>query len=197
VSTAKPPSAYYERHLPHWQPEHTALFITWRLHGSLPGGWTGSYPRAQKQLSEKRTKISPGVQFRAADARLDRATSGPLWLKDPRVAECVEESILFAESDLQLYRLDAWVVMANHVHLLIKPAAALGRITKTLKGFTARKANALLGRTGRPFWQDESFDHWVRDDVEFARVVSYIERNPVMAGLVRYPKDWPWSSAHR
>ena len=68
---------------------------------------------------------------------------------------------------------------------------------KSLKGFTARKANVILGRTGQPFWQDESFDHWVRDEVEFARVVSYIERNPVTAGLVKDPGDWRWSSARR
>jgi putative transposase len=87
--------------------------------------------------------------------------------------------------------------MANHVHLLITPHAALARITKSLQGFTARKANAILGRTGKFFWQDESFDHWLRNEAEFARIISYIERNPVTAGLVKRPEDWPWSSASR
>jgi putative transposase len=191
MQNSKPPAGYYERHLPHWQPEHRALFLTWRLHGSLPGGWTGSFLGKQKQSEG----MTAGEKFRLADSRLDKTTSGPLWLNDPRVARCVAEAIWYGERELALYRLEAWVVMANHVHLLIAPHAALARITKNLKGFTARKANAILGRTGKPFWQDESFDHWVRNDVEFGRVVSYIERNPVTARLVERPEDWLWSSA--
>ena len=53
-----------------------------------------------------------------------------------------------------------------------------------LKGYTAREANRLLGRTGQPFWQGESYDHWVRDETEFIRIIAYIENNPVKAGLV-------------
>ena len=193
MQNSKSAAAYYERHLPHWQPEHRALFLTWRLHGSLPGGWTGSFLGEQTQSAG----MTAGEQFRLADSRLDRTTSGPLWLRDPSVARCIAEAIWHGERELALYRLEAWVVMANHVHLLITPHAALARITKSLKGFTARKANAILGRTGKSFWQDESFDHWVRHGAEFARIVSYIERNPVTAGLVQRPEDWPWSSASR
>ena len=53
----------------------------------------------------------------------------------------------------------------------------------------------MLGLTGRPFWQDESFDRLVRNDAEFERIVDYIERNPVMAGLAATPEEYPWSSA--
>jgi len=56
-------------------------------------------------------------------------------------------------------------------------------------------ANAVLGRAGRPFWQDESYDHWVRNAAEFESIRQYIEYNPVMAGLVERPDDWMWSSA--
>ncbi|MDQ3667994.1 MAG: transposase [Acidobacteriota bacterium] len=96
-----------------------------------------------------------------------------------------------------LYTLWAYVVMANHVHVFLKPKgdATIDRITKQLKGFTAREANLFLGRTGQKFWQDESFDHWSRDKDEFSRIVKYIENNPVKAGLVKRPEDWPWSSA--
>jgi putative transposase len=85
--------------------------------------------------------------------------------------------------------------MANHVHLLITPKVAIERITKGIKGVSSRKANLILGRTGTIFWQQESFDHWVRNESEMQRVHSYIERNPVSAGLVKTPSDWPWSSA--
>lgn len=85
--------------------------------------------------------------------------------------------------------------MANHVHLLLTPKVELRRITRSLKGVTARQANQTLHRAGKPFWQDESFDHWVRNEVEFVQIRRYIEQNPVTAGLVERPEDWRWSSA--
>jgi len=130
------------------------------------------------------------------DAMLDAAGSGPVWLRVPDIADEVARAILFAEGDLQLYRRLAWVVMTNHVHLLIEPLAPLARITKTLKGFTARKCNLLLGRRNVPFWQEESYDHWARNEGEVQRITAYIEGNPVTAGLVAKPEDWRWSSAN-
>jgi REP element-mobilizing transposase RayT len=64
-----------------------------------------------------------------------------------------------------------------------------------LKGATAREANRILGRTGETFWQAESYDHWVRDNSESERIVTYIENNPIKAGLVERPEEYPWSSA--
>ena len=66
---------------------------------------------------------------------------------------------------------------------------------KSLKGASAREVNRLLGRTGEPFWQKESYDHWVRDSAEFERIRRYIEGNPVKAGLVARAEDYAWSSA--
>ena len=85
--------------------------------------------------------------------------------------------------------------MANHVHLLILPKIDPSQLLKSLKGATAREANRLLGRTGEPFWQKESYDRWVRNQAEFSRIRAYIEHNPVKAGLVRTPEEYPWSSA--
>jgi len=181
-------SAYYERRLPHWQPEGAALFVTWRLHGSLPAGWVPPAP-------ETAQKLEPGKAFVAVDRCLDKATSGPLWLKDPHIARLVVDSLHYGEIELKLYDLRAWVVMANHVHVLWQPHGELYRITTALKTYTAREANLILGRTGKPFWQEESYDHWVRDKDEAERIVRYIEWNPVKAGLVERVEDWPWSSA--
>jgi hypothetical protein len=66
---------------------------------------------------------------------------------------------------------------------------------KSLKGYTAHEVNRLLGRTGVPFWQRESYDHWVRDQPEWQKIVAYIENNPVKAGLVSRAEDYRWSSA--
>jgi hypothetical protein len=54
----------------------------------------------------------------------------------------------------------------------------------------------LLGRTGEPFWQAECYDHWVRDEEEFASIRFYIEQNPVKASLVTEAARFPWSSAY-
>jgi REP element-mobilizing transposase RayT len=91
----------------------------------------------------------------------------------------------------------AFVVMSNHVHLLIETIEPLQKITRLLKGYTARCANQYLARTGQAFWQDVSFDHWVRNSAELERIIHYIENNPVKAGLVKKPEDWAWSSAAR
>ena len=154
---------YYERHLPHWQPEGAALFVTWRLHGSLPRG------------------VEP-LRVR--------------WIRDERVAQCVAAALHFGEKQLGLYDLRAWVLMVNHVHILIYPAAILSRITNAIKNFAARQANAILDRTGQPFWQEESYDHWVRSPEELEGIVRYIEANPLAADLVRRIEDWRWSSAY-
>jgi putative transposase len=129
------------------------------------------------------------------DRELDRAATGPRWLLDQRVAHCVADALRYGEIKLGLYELRAWVLMANHVHILIYPKATLSRITKSIKNFSARYANVILGRTGQPFWQDESYDHWVRCPVELEKIVLYIEGNPVAAGLVERVEDWRWSSA--
>jgi putative transposase len=85
--------------------------------------------------------------------------------------------------------------MPNHVHVLIQPKIPPSRLLQSLKGATARECNRLLGRIGEPFWQGESYDHWVRNDDELARISRYIERNPVKANLATTPQDWPYCSA--
>ena len=137
-----------------------------------------------------------GRKFRRMDAELDRGASGPVWLRDARIAGHVEGAILRGEK-LGHYKLDAYVVMPNHAHVLLEPQVPLARITGGIKGVSARDANVTLRRVGKRFWEDESFDHWVRNEAEFERIRSYIERNPVSAGLVERAEDWPWSSARR
>jgi REP element-mobilizing transposase RayT len=114
---------------------------------------------------------------------------GPTWLSDPRICAMIVQTLRFGEP--KLYDLQAWVIMPNHIHLLLNPNVPLPTITCWLKGRTARKANRILCRTGKPFWQDECFDHWVRTEEERQCLIEYIETNPTKAGLVQ----WPWSSA--
>lgn len=180
---------FYRRNLPHWfMPEHS-VFLTWRLYGSLPASYFADLREQQS--------ISDGEKFRHAENLLDHPRSGPVWLEDPRIAECIVEEIRRGSSELGHYDLFSFVVMANHAHALIRPKTQVCLLTKTLKGRTARTANKILDRQGLPFWQDESFDHWVRSNDQFVRIKNYIEQNPVKAGLVKRAEDWPWSSAYR
>ncbi|MBC7930809.1 MAG: transposase [Rubrivivax sp.] len=197
--------------MPHWQPEGAAFFVTWRLYGSLPPAALERIEATRRLLaredlggrvsvSERRVRQAKKL-FAVVDEMLDSADGGPLWLRQESIAALVEHAIL--ERYRKLYSLWAYVLMANHVHVLLRPKLAdaspgrvpLAEITKYLKGYTAREANSILSRTGQPFWQSESFDHWARDADEFHRIVSYVENNPVKAGLVSRPEDWMWSSA--
>jgi putative transposase len=78
---------------------------------------------------------------------------------------------------------------------MVKPRVEISKTMQSLKRFTARQCNLILGLTGQPFWQDESHDRLVRNDTEFQRIVRYIEMNPVRAGLAAIPEEFPWSSA--
>lgn len=130
------------------------------------------------------------------DRYLDQARCGPTWLLKEEIAQLVLDSLHYAERSLQFYDLHAWVIMSNHIHLRVSPKAPPARFLQSVKGYTAREANRLLRRTGQPFWQSESFDHWIRDEAESKRVQSYIEQNPVRAGLVNRPELYRWSSAY-
>jgi len=200
---------FYRRKLPHWLPEVSAeafVFITWRLAGSV--SWGGRFclpggPGAFAWQADSGAGVSacqPGSptfrqSFLSLERETDKAAFGPVWLRHPQVATMVAQTLHHGESEMDFYRLRAWVIMPNHVHLVMLPKRPLPVIMRWLKGSTARKADLILGRTGEIFWQDESFDHIVRDEAELDWLVHYVERNPVTAALISNPAAWPWSSA--
>ena len=199
--------SFYRRNLPHWQPEGAALFITWRLRGSLPRvnpSETGrlvaqtfaSVQNVRDLVAGPSSESLAKSNFSEFDSALDKVTTGPLWLKNPRVAQSVVETIQKGETQLGCFLLSALVIMPNHVHILIHPHVSVAHITKGIKGASARAANKILRRAGKPFWQDESFDHWIRTQGEYEGIQAYIEQNPVQAGLVKCADEWPWSSAN-
>jgi putative transposase len=118
-----------------------------------------------------------------------------LYLRRPEISILVVEAIHYRDRVSKEFDLHSFVVMANHVHLLMTPRVDVSKVMQSLKRFTARECNKMLGLTGQPFWQDESYDRLVRDQTEFRRIVRYIEMNPVNAGLVTMPEEFPWSSA--
>ena len=175
---------YHKRHLPHYYPPEATLFLTRRLFGSLAG------------LREPETSVQDaGRVFAQSDHMLDIAGDGPLWLRDPRIAAVVADALEQGESEYRLYQRFAWVIMPNHVHVVMRPLRPLPAVMRWIKGSTAHSANLLLKRTGQPFWQYETYDHVIRNSDELNRVIRYVERNPVRAGLAITIEDWPWSSA--
>src|SRR5215472_12623005 len=102
---------YWERRLPHWIPEQTPIFATWRLAGTLPLGLAiSSQAHAQSWMNR--------------DAQLDNAESGPRWLAQPAVARIVARALHYGDAARNWYRLHAWVLMPNHVHVVITPQHA-------------------------------------------------------------------------
>src|ERR1700690_2128300 len=129
---------YYGRNLPHWLPEGRSLFLTWRLHGSLP----------QIVLEElhKNDKLEGGKKFLRFDQELDGADFGPLWLRDSHVAGLVVSAIQGVARN-GLCAVHAYTVMPNRVHMLLDPKVELKQITRAIKGGSARACNELLYRT--------------------------------------------------
>src|ERR1700678_4478426 len=124
-----------QRRLPHIYPDNCWLFLTWHLHGSLPAS---HFPPARK--------VSDGEAFAWVDRYLDGACAGrtnadigPMHLRGEAIATLVIESLFRGES-LRHYQLGPWVIMANHVHVLVLPSIAPSLLLKSLKGATAREA---------------------------------------------------------
>lgn len=177
----------------------------WRLELALSPGSADVSPASFKQYSSATRRRDGGApkceaerkaatEFRRRVEDYLDAGHGECFLRQSEIARMIESALL--HFDRQRYRLLAWCVMPNHVHALIETTEGwpMDGILHSWKSFTSHEANKTLGRQGE-FWQREYLDRYVRNAEHFEKVVSYIEENPVKAGLVRIRTDWPWSSA--
>jgi len=208
-------TVFYRRNLPHIHPSGAIFFVTFRLAGSLP---VEVIERLRKEFREEQQRLSDRFSgatlqrerykvqkkfFGRYDEWLDQMAHGPLWLRQADIAQMIMDEI--RRLDGSNYDLLACCIMPNHVHLLLDMArlsdedhdktghpSVLSQALHLLKGRTARYANQKLGRSGK-FWQDESYDHFVRDEAELERILWYILNNPVKAGLVSNWNDWPYT----
>jgi type I restriction enzyme R subunit/putative DNA methylase len=189
-------------YLPHVKREGAAYFVTFRLADSLPQEVLREFKRRQAERlralaadakPEAREEIDREFR-RQVERYLDRG-AGECHLRRPEIARVTVEALLY--SNERQYLLDEWVVMPNHVHLILWPMPnhTLSEILRDRKRRIAREANLVLGRTGENFWQHESYDHWIRKEEEKTRIRRYIRNNPVIAKLCRSAEEWPWSSA--
>jgi DNA polymerase-3 subunit alpha len=203
------PAGIRWRNLPHWQQEGVTYFVTFRLADSLPQSVSGKWRLEREQAlraleqppelsatnsGQKTPEAEPAEVARRGqmeeitktfrerlEAFLDEGR-GECWLKNPAVAEVVEQAL--RHFDGERYVLGSYVIMPNHVHVLVRPLMnhALSEILHSWKSFTAKEANKILQRSGE-FWQDESFDHIVRNEHALENFAAYIEANPRYAGL--------------
>ena len=120
-------------------------------------------------------------EFTAAFHTLRDCGHGECLLARADCAEIVAEHLVAGHD--RAYRLDAWVIMPNHIHALIEPGkgTTLGQILKSWKGSSAREINVLLARQGT-LWQREPFDHIVRSGEQMEHFRRYIAQNPMKAG---------------
>jgi REP element-mobilizing transposase RayT len=177
-------------YLPHFDAAGVHQAITYRLADSLP---REALERIERELAEQPEDCRVTERRRRIETWLDRGV-GSCRLRDSRIAALVRDNWL--RFDGVQYDLCAWVVMPNHVHVLIREHAGfpLPQVINAWKSYTAHAANRQLGATGA-FWQADYWDRFIRDEGHYLRIVAYIHDNPVSAGLVARREDWPWSSA--
>ncbi|MDO8754435.1 MAG: hypothetical protein Q7J80_11115 [Anaerolineales bacterium] len=210
-------SNFYRRKLPHWHPEGQMFFITFRLANSLPAHLIQELKDEHERERQKIHVQFSGIQQRDELYKLDKKYFGifdtwldrcveesPRWLGQEAVARIVADEI--HALDGERYHLIAYSIMSNHTHLVIDTAEhnvkpthvgvtapyPLADTLKRLKGRTARYSNLALGRNGS-FWHHESYDHVIRNQEEYDRIVWYTLNNPVKAGLVEKWEDWKFT----
>ncbi len=185
------PVRIYERNLPHWRQEGVTYFTTFRLADSLPEErlrelaalrmqWEQQHPPPRSEVDWKQLSRTT---LEHVERWLD-AGSGSCVLREARAAEIVAKKLQFYAD--KKYELGAYVIMPNHVHLLVRPFSdehdPLESLEHGWKLFSAREINALRETSG-PFWQLESYDSIVRDEEHLWRCLQYIGANPRRAGL--------------
>ena len=172
-------------YLPHYDVRGATQFITFRLVDSLPESRRNEWALLLRieDDRERRAKL---------EEYLDRG-HGASQLKRPEIAELMADTL--QSFDGERYELKSWVVMPNHVHLLVRITnMPMEKMLHSWKRHAALEANKILKRRGA-FWEREYWDTRIRDNEHFSRAVNYIEENPVKGGLVVRSWDWPWGSA--
>ncbi len=181
--------------LPHWQQTGRTYFITWRTADSIPVKlWRQWQAEREAWLHAHQITLNdlhalPADQRREYHERFSRRWQqhldechGECLLRRSTVRDAIECAL--RHFDQQRYDLGDFVLMPNHVHVLVTPHEGedVEKTCFSWKRFSAGSINQQLGRRG-DFWQPESFDHIVRTVDSLRRIQQYIEENPAQAKL--------------
>lgn len=180
----------HQGNLPHWQQENVWYFITFRLADSIPTEVVEQIKQERELWLKKHDKNKLTIEqkkeyyklFSERTENLLNAGKGSCVLKNEKIAKIVSEALLHFNN--QRYILDEWVIMPNHVHILLKPfeGYSLPDILHSWKSFTANEINKEIGNKGQ-LWMHESYDHIVRNEKALQAIRRYIWDNPVKAGI--------------
>jgi REP element-mobilizing transposase RayT len=182
--------------LPHWEKEEGLYFITFHLADSLPKSVVAKIAERRRILvaaQQSKAHLLPEQKAQLdaySHARIEEyfdRGAGSCPFTDQRIAGAMAATLRFGEG--KRYRLLAWCVMPNHVHVVVRlfPGQELSKVVKAWKNFSAKAANHALSQKGR-LWQPEYYDRLIRNGDELRRAIRYTVENPVKAEL----KDWPW-----
>jgi len=183
--------------LPHWTKQGATYAVTFRLADSLPSHvlhtWKQEREDIVRQAMEQGRSLTIHEErelYRLHTSRIEAfldSGQGACHLSKTEIASLVHEAL--RHFDGRRYDLIAWCIMPNHVHVVVHPFEDydLAGILHSWKSFTAKQVNTLLGETGT-FWQEEYYDHLIRDEEDFKNQVNYVLENPEKADL----QDWPW-----
>ena len=214
----------YKRNLPHFDHAGKTFFVTFRLHNSIVSTTAVRMKMARiAAIDDIDKKLSPDEQrrqrnvieaayFNEYEGLLDHPTYGDRYLSEAELREIVQQSL--HDFDGELYRLEAYCIMSNHVHILIDTAIQftnmqdfdpdaleyhyLYEIMQRVKGRSARYLNLARGTTGTTVWYRENYDRYIRNENHYNHAVNYILNNPTKANLVEHWADWagtylrPW-----
>ena len=179
--------SFHRGRLPHWSVSDRAYFVTMCQKGAIPHDVIDRWSTADRDGRS---------QFLSVEKLLDGAPQDRRVLDRPGLARQLMGASDWLCGASRGWRIYALCIMPSHIHMVMRNdigrSGALEGDLASFKNYTARLCNTDLGRAGR-FWAKESFDHWCRDEESVRRSVAYTILNPVRAGLVSRPKDWPWT----
>ncbi len=199
----KEPIRYWNRG-PHYMYPDSIVFLTWRLAETLPKHIIDLYEQLKNDPDSTESKWEKHQleqnsyyysKFEEYDKELANFKSLDFSLNDPEISIILRNA--FHYYDGKSYELHAYCIMHNHIHAIIRPLKNVineyqkfGSIVRSYKSYTARKINKVLNKTGQ-IWNGYYFDRVIRDIDSYSRIIQYIRMNPVVAGLVESPEDWP------
>ncbi len=209
------PKGWHSRgYLPHFDSTHHIQHVTLHLADSLPKDVLERLDESLRLLPDAEQKLERVQRLQ----ELIDAGYGSCVFNEPEPAEMMQQTL--QHFDGERYELHAWVIMPNHVHVLLQTKGdwELSKVVASWKKFSARRindwkraveatrescvpkscvpGNAALPscHSPAPVWHSEYWDRYIRNDNHYHQVLEYIHNNPVKAGLCENPKLWPWSS---
>jgi REP element-mobilizing transposase RayT len=189
------PRGWHSRgYMPHFDSSDVIQHVTFHLADSLPRTVLDAMASELEAFDPDKREVE---RRRRLESFLD-AGHGECWLNREACASIVEDALM--HFDGERYRLIAWVIMPNHVHVLFQTMAGcqMGEVISSWKTFTANQIGELVKQPGEPLpkvWHREYWDRYIRDEKHLSAVVAYIHENPVKAKLAARAEDWRWSSA--